>query len=1048
MKMKLTACLSIPAFVVLSGAAFAQQGYYTDPDALFSKRPDPAAPISHVERFGPVGIAIDLLQPAFVMQIKQVEPGSPAAKAGLKPTMTIHSINGEKLAKIDPRIQLGNMITKAEAADGRMVFLVSDKPDGETREVLVQIPVLGAYSDTWPLNCPKSDKIVRNLAERIKAGSQQGFANLGMLFLLSTGDESDLESVGKWARSRPKKVDGFHTWYSGLGNFALFEYYLRTGDAEVLPAIQAVADSIVEAENNGGWGNRAPMGNLDYGGGGGHLNAGGVHAATALILAKECGANIPDESLLRVVQHFYRWAGRGNISYGNNKPEGSYTDNGKNGGLAFIMAAAASLTPEGEGSVYARARDISALFGFPSTSFMLHGHTGGGIGELFRSASMGLLYDKQPHLYREFMEQRRWHYELSRRFDGNFGILAGERYDEDSWGVGYALSYTIPRKHLRLAGAPSKFAKPFQLPQRPWGTAEDEDFVTMDAAAYPDGSRPDFSKDTLQTGGGLALLKYQEGGSELSDKDLQRLIRHPVRTTRDGFSHQIKLRHPELTLALLKDKDARLRRLALDVLTPKKNPDLSLINTAILERALEMIGDPDESLFVKEAALRLVGLAPADELVKHVDAILPYLEHDEWWLQHSALEALAPVVSDKRVYQKILPAIGKFLASNHLYNTTAPLRWGIYPEKLRQADPEVAALARKELKEAYGSYVSYTHPLSYVTERVNDGMRGSIAMTMSGVPGGYEMLYEIGRQRYPDQELPFAETFLKADTEALSPSLRKIVAEYRGKNLMPAYLAQHADALAKEAQSIQPSRGGGVMDGLLTLYNELGNHEFDWRDYGPNRNQMQWWYHSFEPEEKWMHADDRLGRYREVTFPKGMEQWFAMEFDPAKAGWKRGLAPFGAADGKQEIISENLGKCRNDFCACHDPINTLWENDVLMLRGQFEVPPFEDGYRYRLLHGMICHPGSGGGYRLYINGKLFVEQKTGTDRRGGDIPIGKVIPKELWPEFQNGPVTLSAISFKKHHPRTKKYGGNLCFFLQRMKVPPVIGSDGKADDSQ
>jgi hypothetical protein len=29
------------------------------------------------------------------------------------------------------------------------------------------------------------------------------------------------------------------------------------------------------------------------------------------------------------------------------------------------------------------------------------------------------------------------------------------------------------------------------------------------------------------------------------------------------------------------------------------------------------------------------------------------------------------------------------------------------------------------------------------------------------------------------------------------------------------------------------------------------------------------------------------------------------------------------------------------------------------------------------------------------------------------------------------------ISFKKHHPRTRKFGGNLCFHMQRMKVPPV-----------
>jgi len=1023
----------IPTLTAIASTAVAQQDYYKNADALFSRRPDATAPISHVQRFGPVGLSIDLIQPAFTMQIQGVEAGSPAMKAGLKQGMIIHSINGEKLAEIDPRIQLGNMITKAEAADGKIAMVVSNKPDSEIREVVMQIPVLGQFSKTWPLNCPKSDKIVRNFAEYLKAGGNQGFGSFGPLFLLSTGDASDLEYVRKWARSQPSKIKGFHTWYSGLGNWALCEYYLRTGDQEVLPAIQAVADAIAESENNGGWGNRAPIGNLNYGGGGGHLNAGGVHAATMLILAKECGAKVPDESLLRVVSHFYRWAGRGNISYGNNKPESGYTDNGKNGGLTLIMAAAASLTPNGEDSMYAKARDISALFSFPSTSFMLHGHTGGGIGEIFRSAAMGLLHEKRPQLYREFMDQRRWHYELSRRYDGSFAILDGERYDTEEWGAGYALSFTMPRKMLRLTGAPSKFAKPFQLPTHPWGTAEDDDFVSIEAAAMPDGSRPDFSQDTVAKGGGLALMKLAAG--EMKDEQLHKLIRHPVIAARSTFTNQLLKRDPAVMLKLLSDEDARLRRLVLDALAPGRNPDLALITPQFVDRAVEMLNDPKESLFVKESALRLVGLAPTDQLVQRMDVILPYLQHEEWWLQHSALVALTPVIADKRVYQKVLPAIGKLLQSNHLYNVHGPLLWGKIPETLRNADPEVAALARQELKEAYTGFIDYKHPVDYVEERVNAGMREAIAQSMAQVPGGYDMLYQMGKQNYPNEKLPFEKTFLSADPNALSPELRKAVLEYRKAQLLPAYLKENKAALVKEAGSAQAGRG--AMEGLLDLYNELGIHEFDWKDHGPNRNKMSWWYHSFEPEEKWLHADDRLGRYREVTFPKGMEQWFSLAFDPSKAGWKQGLAPFGAADGKKEIISEQRGTCKADFCACHEPINTLWENDVLLLSGKFEFPPFEEGYRYRLLHGMISHPGSGGGFRLYINGKLFIEQKAGTDRRAGDQPIGRLIPKELWSEFAKGPVTLSAISFKKHHPRTKKYGGNLCFFMQRMKVPPL-----------
>ncbi len=92
----------------------------------------------------------------------------------------------------------------------------------------------------------------------------------------------------------------------------------------------------------------------------------------------------------------------------NAKPgsDRGFSDNGKNGNLAFAMAAAASLTPGGEQSVYAAARDACAMTGFYTTTSMLHGYTGGGIGEIWRSAAMGLLHDKTPAKYRQFMDNR------------------------------------------------------------------------------------------------------------------------------------------------------------------------------------------------------------------------------------------------------------------------------------------------------------------------------------------------------------------------------------------------------------------------------------------------------------------------------------------------------------------------------------------------------------------------------------------------------------------------------------------------------------------
>ena len=145
-------------FSDLAGA----QSFYEKPHGLFSTRPGEKKSLQTIKRFGPVGMGIDLLQPAFVMRISNIEEGSPAASTGkLKAGQVIESINGKQLSGIDPRIHLGELLAEAEAADGVLRFEIK----GLDVPVSVKIPVLGAYSRTWPLNCPKSDRIVRQVAD-------------------------------------------------------------------------------------------------------------------------------------------------------------------------------------------------------------------------------------------------------------------------------------------------------------------------------------------------------------------------------------------------------------------------------------------------------------------------------------------------------------------------------------------------------------------------------------------------------------------------------------------------------------------------------------------------------------------------------------------------------------------------------------------------------------------------------------------------------------------------------------------------------------------
>ncbi len=1058
-----------------AGVCAAADGSFYKGPGIFSTRPSETKSLQTIDRFGPVGMGIELHQPAFVMKIKNVEDGSPAAATGkFKPGQIIETINGQKLADIDPRIQLGRIVAAAEASDGVIRFVVRDAPDAGTREVVVKIPVLGAYRDTWPLNCPKSDKIVRNFADYLaKPGSNKGFSGIGMLFLLSTGEDKDLEIVRKWARGFAKKAAPTYSWHLGYGGIPLTEYYLRTGDKAVLPAIQRWVDSAAQRQYLGGWSQRGGVGSVTYGGGGGHLNAGGTAVVTFLMLAKECGVKVPDHTLHSALRQFFRFAGRGNNPYGDGRPEGSFVDNGKNGNLAFAMAAAASLTPNGEKSVYAAARDAAAMTSFYTTTYMLHGHTGGGIGEIWRSAAMGLLREKKPAQYRQFMDNRKWHYDLSRRWDGSFCILGGARYDNNEWGAGYALGYTIPRKTLRVTGAPpSKFSKKHQLPERPWGTKADDAFVSIAAAADKDGNRADLATETFANDSAKAVVeRFVPSG--LSDATLRRYAHHQDHAIRlfgtlkavgitcryMGLGATNGKKRPGLILEFLKSKDPRVRRAAVDaVITAcrvnKAGKDLT---PETFELVIRMLKDPAESWWVKDGALNLVGRAPADWVVPHVDLLLGYLKHEEWWLQNAALTALAPVVADQRCYRKVLPAIGELLRTCQRYNTTSPVRWGPLPENLRAASPSVQKLARATIQEAFTDYAGVKMaPGGQDITRTYDSNLEFLATAMAGVPGGYAVLYEMAKRRFPNEPLPYRKIFLTANPDRFGPTLRKAFKPIIMDQLIPEYIGKSRDYLLKEAKSSEAYKWGFYyreprMRGLVELYRRAGINDYDWHDFGPKWTEMKWDYHSFDPPETkpWEPGT----RYREVTYPKGMENWFAADFDAAKAGWQIGFQPFGQEDGKLRTVKKlwydqemfrplnQRRACSLSYCRCCEPMRTFWENEVLLMRGTFKLRELKEDHRYRLVVGGLSHVNNGDGFRIYVNGKLLKERNRGVGRREGDQPICYYIDKAWWPDFQGGEVTIAATSFLRIHLRSKVKGNHFSVWLQEMKVPPLGGKE-------
>jgi hypothetical protein len=1060
-----------PTLALLAGIGMAEpafeSAYYKDWPmfSTYAKETERTQPIEH---FGPVGIGIELLLPPFQMKLSRIDKGSPAEACGkLKVGQMIESINGQTLKDIDPRIILGGIITKAEATDGIVKFMVKEKPDAKAEEVVVKIPVLGTYSKTWPLNCPKSDKIVRGQADFLAKSAinhASGIEGLGLLYMLSTGEEKDLDVAKRWVtelaerHKNATKIDTY-PWYAGYGGIGLCEYFLRTGDASVIPLIEMNADYLRRNMYNGGWNQKGGV-NFGYG----HLNAAGVPSTTFLLLARECGAKVDEYTLQTSLRQFYRFAGHGNVAYGDALPETGFVDNGKTGKLAFQMAAAAALTPEGEKSVYAKARDISAVKGFYSTSWMLHGHTGGGVGEIWRSGAMALMHDKKPLKYREFMDNRQWFYELSRRSDGSMGIVGatignGQRYDDpNSWGIGLALSYTLPRKALRITGASAtKFSKPYQLPKRPWGTEADEAFYSLTSTAGKDGPIPEWDNEKLATDAGGPIVRRLDA-PDVTDALLLQYVRHPDQGIRQIAANAIGRKSGDgLILQLLKDSDPRVRNagcMAISTRTAPKAkgepPQAALLTDEMAQLLIGMMNDPNESWWVVEGALDCLGLAKPDLLAPHVDRICYWLEHEDWWLRKGALTALTGLTTDERFYQKLLPLIEKMAAENRSNITSFKL--AEIGNKLAAASPAVQALAAKSFAKSYEGFPEkLAAPGGLDLTNAEQFLVENLATTLANQPGGLDLLLTLAAKRYPGQSLPHKDLFLNADPAKFGPALKKEVFAIIREQLIPEYVANNCAPLLAEAGAdpvVADPKQQAKVEELVALYDKMEVNDYDWRPFGPAWDTMSWDYFSFDPPET-MPWDPGATRYRKVTYPAGMENWFATDFDAKKAGWQHGLQPFGQENGKlrtthKPYYDQLTGRapsqqhpCTFTYCRCCEPMKTFWDKEVLLIRGTFDVPPLKQGHRYRLTVGGLSHMNNGDGIRVYVNGKQVLEREREFKKREGGHPIVYYIDQSRLAEFQSGKVTIAATGFMHIHLRSKNKANFMGIWFEEMKMPTV-----------
>ena len=310
-----------------------------------------------------------------------------------------------------------------------------------------------------------------------------------------------------------------------------------------------------------------------------------------------------------------------------------------------------------------------------------------------------------------------------------------------------------------------------------------------------------------------------------------------------------------------------------------------------------------------------------------------------------------------------------------------------------------------------------------------------------------------GKAEYPDPAMPdkvaalprvpiLAGETLNPMRVALRPIvLDKLVPEYvAAAPGLPAYRSGGL-SLTYFAENKSPEKPsatlGSQLDRVIAYHKLVGIEDYSWQPALPDMQLAEWQYFSFDPPEK--KADANGDRYRPITLPAGMENWASPDFDAAKAGWKTGRAPFGQNNGKLEALRAGS---THPHCGGHITPNTLWEKEVILIRGKFKMPAFEEGKRYRIIVGGGNQLWAGEGFALYLDGELVSEATTGNYKTGGSAR-GAFLFGEQAKKFSGREVTVAAKAFLRmnaHRNKPAPPSGHLSVWLEETKLPPAVAT--------
>jgi autotransporter-associated beta strand protein len=395
--------------------------------------------------------------------------------------------NSVTLFASDARKNFGAAIGEAERTANSGLFRLKRWRAGVTNDVSITLPVMGSYTATAPYSCPKSALILagaRNkLVGQLKADANfltsdwaGAISGLALLAGVQPGDpdyatvQTRLQTYARARATAGPEDRGLPIWDWGYLGLFLAEYFLSTGDANVLSGINNYTLTLAQSQSiYGTFGHSASALRPDGSGrrvciGYGPVNQVGIVANMAIVMGRKAlvaGARAVDPKIDAAIQRgsdFFAWyVNKGPIPYGEHEPfMDGHSSNGKDPLCAVLFGLQDGRTVETE--YYSRMTTAS----FTGREY---GHTGQGFSYLWGAmgANMGGASAVAEHL-----KPVRWHLDLSRRTDGSFAYDGAEQYGAGTTSDGtylgasgyygmnatasYVLTYALPLQRLHITG--------------------------------------------------------------------------------------------------------------------------------------------------------------------------------------------------------------------------------------------------------------------------------------------------------------------------------------------------------------------------------------------------------------------------------------------------------------------------------------------------------------------------------------------------------------------------------------------------------------------